>query len=169
MDTFLTIASKRDTRGYRDDPLPTEAVQRILDAGRIAGSGKNRQARRFIVLSADVQQEASHHVTRPSNVRGAALVIAVVIEEGTYSVFDAARAAQNMMLAAWSELIASCPNAVKDAGSLKALFQLSDGESVAILVSFGYPARQVHPEERSAPAWIEAADRVPLADAVEYR
>ena len=43
MDTFLAIASKRDTRGYAERPIPDDVVEQILDAGRVAGSARNRQ------------------------------------------------------------------------------------------------------------------------------
>jgi nitroreductase len=41
--------------------------------------------------------------------------VAIVIGAGNYAPFGAARAAQNMMLAAWNDGVASCPNAVTDA------------------------------------------------------
>ena len=168
MDTFLAIASKRDLRSYRDEPLDGDAIERILQAGRVAGSGKNRQDRRFIVLR-DAQAEASKLVTRPTNVSGAALVVAIVVREGTYSTFDAARAAQNMMLAAWNDGIASCPNAVADADGFTRLFELGDDERVAILISFGHPARGFDPTNKPAEDWLAAADRVPAEEAVAYR
>ncbi|MGH2950021.1 MAG: nitroreductase family protein [Solirubrobacteraceae bacterium] len=43
MDAYLAVASKRDQREYAERPIPEDAVRRILDAGRIAGSAKNRQ------------------------------------------------------------------------------------------------------------------------------
>jgi nitroreductase len=43
VDTFLAIASKRDTRRYAEAPVPDDVQRRILDAGRIAGSAVNRQ------------------------------------------------------------------------------------------------------------------------------
>ena len=43
MDTFLAIASRRETRDYSARPIPDEITRRILDAGRLAGSAKNRQ------------------------------------------------------------------------------------------------------------------------------
>ncbi len=43
MDPYLAIASKRDERAYADTPIPAEVRQRILDAGRLSGSSKNRQ------------------------------------------------------------------------------------------------------------------------------
>jgi nitroreductase len=77
MDTFLAIVSRREVRAYDGRPLPDDAVRRILDAGRLAGSSQNRQARRFVVVRSRVQEVAGA-VYVPSNVLGAALVVAVV-------------------------------------------------------------------------------------------
>ena len=76
MDTSIVIASKRDVRRYQQVPLPTAVIQGVLEAGRVTGSGKNLQARRFIVVADE--QAAAEFVTRPDNVRGAALIVAVV-------------------------------------------------------------------------------------------
>ncbi|MGO9888161.1 MAG: nitroreductase family protein [Solirubrobacteraceae bacterium] len=43
------MASKREVRGYSDRPVPDAVVRRILEAGRIAGSSRNRQPWRFLV------------------------------------------------------------------------------------------------------------------------
>src|SRR5687768_13982362 len=100
MDTFLTIASKRDQRQYADRDIPTEVRDRILDAGRIAGSAVNRQPWRFFVLeSAGAVERVAETVYAPQNVLGARLVVAIVVRGSPG--FDAGRAAQNMMLAAW--------------------------------------------------------------------
>ena len=50
MDAYLAVASKRDQQDYAETPVPEDAVRRILDAGHIAGSAKNRPPWRFIVL-----------------------------------------------------------------------------------------------------------------------
>ena len=50
MDAYLAVASKRDQREYAERPVPEEAVRPSLDAGRVAGSAKNRQPWRFLVL-----------------------------------------------------------------------------------------------------------------------
>jgi nitroreductase len=41
MEVWLAIASRREVRDYADRPLPEDVQQRILDAGRLAGSSKN--------------------------------------------------------------------------------------------------------------------------------
>ncbi|HZT53786.1 MAG TPA: nitroreductase family protein, partial [Gaiellaceae bacterium] len=111
MDVRLAIASKRDERAYAERPVPEEVRRRILDAGRLSGSSRNRQAWEFVVISGAARERLAEAVYAPENLRGAALVVAVV---GEASGFDAGRCAQNMMLAAWSEGVVSCPNGVRD-------------------------------------------------------
>ena len=112
MDAFLAVVSKREVRRYDARPLDENATRRMLEAGRIAGSAGNRQRRRFVVLSD--RDAAAEAVYAPDNLRGAALVVAIVVAGKGPLGFDAGRAAQNMMLAAWGEGIGSCPNGVSD-------------------------------------------------------
>jgi len=50
MDAYTCIRTKRDTRLYQDRPIPKQSLRRILQAGRMAGSAKNLQPCRFVVL-----------------------------------------------------------------------------------------------------------------------
>ncbi|MGZ4320423.1 MAG: nitroreductase family protein, partial [Gaiellaceae bacterium] len=50
MDTWLTVASKRDWRSYADRPVPEDVQRRILDAGRLSGSSVNKQPWLFVVV-----------------------------------------------------------------------------------------------------------------------
>jgi nitroreductase len=166
MDAFLAIVSRREVRGYDGRALPDDGVRRILDAGRLAGSSRNRQQRRFVVVRSRVQEVAGA-VYAPGNVLGAALVVAVVTFGKGPLAFDAGRAAQNMMLAAWNEGVGSCPNGIADADAMRRALELDDGEQAAMVVSFGYPLRPISPERRPPERWIEAADRVPFDETVQ--
>ena len=169
METQLAIASKRDTRRYREGDVPDEQLDRILQAGRITGSGKNRQQRRFVALR-ERRLEASEMVTRPSNVRDTPVTVAIVTAGGSsYSGFDAGRAAQSMMLAAWDEGIASCPNAIAEMEGMRELVGAGEDEEVAILVSFGHPASDKDPARKTPAEWYEGADRLPLEELVDRR
>lgn len=162
MDTFLAIASKRDVRRYADRPLPPDVVERILDAGRLAGSSKNSQPWTFVVVESPERRAAvAEAVYAGDNVRNAALVVAVVGKRN----FDTGRVAQNMFLAAWNEGVVSCPNGVPDpeAGA-RAIG--ADGEEVGIVLTFAYPERWYDPERRPAERWSERANRKPLAEVV---
>ena len=170
MDGYLAVVSKREVRDYAARPLPQDAVRRILEAGRMAGSSKNRQARRFVLLrSPALVERAAQAVHAPSNLRGASLVVAVVTRGKGPLGFDAGRAAQNMMLAAWNEGIGSCPNGVADPESMCDVLEHAADEQVMTVLSFGYPARPRDPERRSAAEWIASANRLPFEGVVEER
>jgi nitroreductase len=159
VDPYLAIASKRDERAYASTPVPGDVRQRILDAGRLAGSSKNRQRWEFVIVAGGEKDRLAEAVYEPANVRSAALVVAIVGEAGG---FDTGRCAQNMMLAAWGDGVVSCPNGVRDGDTAA---EICGGEVRAIL-SFGYPARPRDPESRSAEEWSERANRKPLAELV---
>lgn len=169
MDVYLAIVSKREVRAYADRPLPDDAVRRLLEAGRLAGSSRNRQARRFVVLRDGALERAAQTVYMPDNVLGAALAVAIVVRGKGPTGLDAGRAAQNMMLAASGDGIGSCPNGIADSDALAALLGHGDDEQVATVLSFGYPARPVDPESRAPDEWVARADRLAFDDVVELR
>jgi nitroreductase len=159
VDPYLAIASKRDERAYADTPIPSEVRQRILDAGRLSGSSRNRQRWEFVLVSGEAQARLADAVYAPENVRSTPLVVAIVGEAGS---FDVGRCAQNMMLAAWGEGVVSCPNGVRDAA---AAAEICGGEVRAIL-SFGYPLRPHGPASHTAEEWSSRANRKPLSELV---
>jgi nitroreductase len=167
MDTWLAIASRREVRRYADTDLPVDVVERILDAGRLAGSAGNKQPWRFIVVeSAELREQVAEHVYEADNVRGAKLVVALSVSGKGPISFDAGRAAQNMVLAAWNDGVGSCPNGMPDAEATARLLGLRDDERLVIVLSFGYPANPGDPESRTADEWSRRANRKPLGEVV---
>ena len=157
MDVHLAIASKRDVREYASTPIPDDVVQRILDAGRLAGSSANKQQREFVIVSD--RETLAQAVYVPQNILGAALVIAIAGKAGG---LDMGRAAQNMMLAAWNDGVVSCPNGVADADAAERIV----GAKPTIVISFGYPQTPHDPESRSPEEWSQRANRKPLDEVV---
>jgi nitroreductase len=163
VDTFLAIASRREVREYEPRPLPAEVEERILDAGRLSGSSKNRQPWRFDVVRGELLAE---HVYEPENLLGAPFVIAIVVSGKGPTSFDAGRAAQNMLLAAWNQGVGGSPNGIRDEEPVRRALGLAEGERVAIVLLFGYPARPRDPESRPAHEWSARANRKPLGELV---
>ena len=166
MDTFLAIASRREVRDYDPRALPSEVEERILDAGRLAGSSKNRQPWRFDIVPGELLADL---VYEPTNLHGAPFVVAIVVSGKGPVSFDAGRAATNMQLAAWNEGVGSCPNAIADEPAARAALELEDEERIAIVLSFGYPAKPRDPKARSAAEWSARANRRPLQESVRRR
>ena len=101
--------------------------------------------------------------------RGAALLVAIVVSGKGPLALDAGRAAQNMLLAAHNEGIGSCPNGISDADAMAAAVGVEEGEQVATVLSFGYPARPRDPERRTPDEWIARANRKPFDEVVSER
>ena len=137
MDTFLAIASRRDQRRYVPGRLPEDVVGRILDAGRLSGSSGNRQPWTFVV--------------------------ALVVSGKGPTSFDAGRAAQNMLLAAWNEGVGASPNGVKDPDRAA---EVSGSGPVKMVLTFGYPERPRDPQSRTAAEWSARANRKPFDEVV---
>jgi len=165
MDAYLAVVSRREVRDYLARPLEPEVEHAILDAGRVAGSASNRQPWTFVVVRDDAAVEAvAESVYEPGNILGAAFVVALRMGGG--HPIDAGRAAQNMMIAAWALGVGSCPNGVNDRVGLNRALRLADDDTVATVLSFGYPAKRRDPRRRSAQEWVARANRKPFADVV---
>jgi len=163
MDVLLAVASKRDVRAYSGEPIPPEAEARILDAGRLSGSARNRQPCRFVIAEGDARAAVAGAVYGPGNVLGAALVVTITVTPGGGVVdFDAGRVAQSMMLAGWAQGIASCPNGIADPEELRRALGIVEPERPVIVLGFGYPAAGRDPARRTADAWSRRARRLPL-------
>jgi nitroreductase len=164
MDTWLAVASRREVRDYADRDLPEDIVLRILDAGRLAGSAQNRQPWRFLVVEdPEVLEGLAATVYEPTNVRGAKLVVAILARGG----LDTGRAMQNMLLVAWNEGIGACPNGLAEPARAREALGLGEEDDLAIVLTFGYPARPVDPSRRTPEEWSARANRKPLDEVVE--
>ena len=167
MDAFLAIASRREVRDYRDEALPDDVVRRILEAGRASGSSKNHQPWRFVVVrSRAVLDALAQTVFTPSNLR-APLFVALLTDDHPRAAFDGGRAAQNMLLAAWSDGVGGCPNGFADAAAARELLGVRAAQQLLVGLSFGYPARPRRPERRPSEAWLARARRLPLDELVQ--
>jgi nitroreductase len=122
-----------------------------------------------VVADPGLVERTAQAVYAPDNVLGAALVVAIMVQGKGPVAFDAGRAAQNMMLAAWDDGIGSCPNGIADADALRAVLEHEPDEQVATVLTFGYPARPRDPARRSPDEWIARADRRPFDDVVQRR
>jgi nitroreductase len=156
--TFRTIVSKRDSREYTGDALDAELLRRILTAGRMAGSSKNSQPLRFVVVRGREQAARlakAGDYTRP--LRDAPLSIAILLQQGQRP-FDAGRAAQNMMLAAWEAGVTSCPVAIHRESEARTVLGHPEEFAVAMVLCFGHP--------RPGARLGRGAQRLPLKELV---
>jgi len=143
MEAYQCIVSKRDTRAYLDKPIEDEKLRKVLQAGRMAGSSKNTQPVRLVVLrERQRREEVAACAQFAQHLPFAAAGIAICAPS-TGSDFDAGRAAQNMMVAAWSMGIASCPCSMHDQACVKGALGLPEDYRVVVVLALGYPDPKV--------------------------
>lgn len=149
MDAYEAIVTKRDTRSYTEQAIEDEKLRRVLQAGRMAGSSKNTQPVRLIALTdrAWINEVAEcGKFSEPLKTAAAAIAVCCAPDG---SDFDAGRAAQNIMVAAWNEGLASCPTSVHDQDCGRSKLELPQdvedeasgrkGWRVVVIIALGYP------------------------------
>ena len=147
MDVLTGIDTLRTVRRFADRPVDADALRRILDAGRRAGSSKNLQRWDFIVVRDRALLEDLGAVGPwAGHLRAAAVAVALVTPDPRAEgaplsvVFDLGRAAQNMVLAAWALGIGSCPATVYEQDLARRLLGYPGTHHCEYVLSFGYPA-----------------------------
>ncbi|MGH2449868.1 MAG: nitroreductase family protein [Candidatus Limnocylindria bacterium] len=168
MDAYLAVVSKREVRRYEDRPVREDVLRKILEAGRATGSSKNSQPWRFIVCTGRPRlRELAPLVSAPRNIEGCAAAIAVAILVGRGGL-DGGRVAQNMMIAAWSLGVGTCPNSPRDQAAMRQALGLPDDAVVPTIVSLGYPGKgEPRPPKGTAPEEVLArVKRLPFEELV---
>jgi nitroreductase len=166
MDAYLNIISKREVRKYTEQPIPDDVLTRILHGGRVTGSARNRQQWEMVVVrNRETLARLAETVAAPDNIRGCAAAVAVVLKG--QSAWDGGRMAQNLMLAAWSQGVGSCPNTPVNRDECKAILGVDAEHDVLTILSLGYPAEPV-PRATDADAILARIDRKPLEELTRY-
>ncbi len=100
MDVFECIAKRASVRAFKPCDVPEGDLLRIIDAGRIAPSGMNKQPREFIAVR-DKETIKKLGVAQAC-IAEASAAIAVVIDEAASGLWkeDASASIENMLLAA---------------------------------------------------------------------
>jgi nitroreductase len=147
MDTWQAVRTIRAVRAFDPRPLPDGMLERILDAGRHAGSSKNRQRWTFIaVTTRETLRGLSSVGPYAGHLAGAAAAVALVVPDPRTAdaplsiMWDLGRAAQNMVLVAWEAGIGSVPATVYDQGRARAILGYPADHHCEFVLSFGLPA-----------------------------
>lgn len=144
MEVFDAVRTVLAVRNYQDNQVPPEVVRRIVEAGQLTGSSMNRQPWHFIVVENrnTLRQLGALAKTGPY-IAQAPLAIVVAIERTMFSVSDASRAIQSMILTAWSEGVGSNWVGFRGLEEVKSLLSIPDELEVLAMIPFGYPAQPI--------------------------
>ena len=133
-------------RDFEPRPLDPKHLARIVDAGRHAGSSKNKQRWDFIVTEdPPTLQRLGEVGPYAGHIAGAAAAVALVTPDphapgaSLSLTWDSGLAAENMLLAAWELGIGSCPATVYDQDKAREILAYPADRFCGYILSFGYP------------------------------
>ena len=140
MKTYDTIITKRDLRMYTETAIAGDVMQRILQAGRMAGSAKNMEANRLIVVTDKAVQAALANAGDFSAwIASSPVVVGFAAPANDIRLFDVGRQAQNMMLAAHAEGVGSCPVTLHHPDRARSAVGLPADWEMPMIITLGYP------------------------------
>jgi len=141
MDAFEAIRKRRTVRSFTGATIPRADLETIVDAGRLAASGYNRQPWDFIVVTDRSMIEQLKIAAQWMEKAGA--IIAVVLDPATkYWLEDGSAAVQNMLVAATALGYGSCwleGYTLPLESQFKALLGVPDDKRLLTLVPVGVP------------------------------
>lgn len=161
MDTYRAVVTKRDTRQFLPDPVDESDLRQILQAGRMAGSAKNEQVNRLLVVTDSGDRQRLAQCGKFADwIASAPVVIVFVVPAEGGRPFDYGRMAQNMMVTANSLGLASCPMTFHDEACARQVLGLPDELTAPMGVAVGKPGGR-DPNRKPSP-------RVPLDELVRW-
>jgi nitroreductase len=134
-------------RRFSPVPVSDDDLAAILGAGRRAGSSKNLQRWHFIVVR-DRQRLAQLAKVGPfaDHLANGVLAVALVTPDPAAAdsplsvMWDLGRAAQNMVLVAWSRGLGSVPATVYDHDLCREILAYPPDRHCEYILNFGHPA-----------------------------
>jgi nitroreductase len=150
MDLFEAIRRRRSTRKFTGAAIPKPDLEKIVDAGRLAASGSNRQPWDFVVVTA--RDTIAEFATAGPWIAQAAAVVAVVLDpKSRWWVEDGSAAIQNMLLAATALGYGGCwveGDALPREEQFKKLLVIPPDRRILAILPFGVPAESPSKEKK---------------------
>lgn len=159
MNIYEVIQKRRSIRSYKPDPVPEEKLNRLLEAVRLAPSGKNGQPWRFIVVKDKKLREALVPACRDQAFIAEAplVIVACAREEESYQkqggymkswAIDIGIALEHLILAAVTEGLGTCWIGAFEEGKVREILNVSSDLRIVALTPVGYPAVDPPPKPR---------------------
>jgi len=152
MDIYEAIRKRTSVRGYRPDTVEEEKLGRLLDAARLAPSGKNGQPWRFIVVRDEETKLKLVSACKNQKFIAEAPVVIVACgyEEEAYKKMggywnslpvDIGIALEHLMLAAEAEELGTCWIGAFIEEEVRSILDVPDDVKIVALTPVGYPSK----------------------------
>lgn len=181
-ETIKTIKERRAVRAYKDKPIEKEKIKEIIECGLMAPNAMHLQPWKFIaVTNRDLIKETAKRIqdklidnpkyhfvkerakTKPDAIFYSAPLVIFILgdKENHWSPLDCSFAAENMLIAAKSFGLGSCPigmaRYIKDEKDIIEKLGFDKNYELIITLVFGYPDEEPKPKERKNDVvkWVE--------------
>jgi len=158
MDVYKAAISRRSIRRFKDIAVPYEALEKCVNAARLAPSGMNRQLCEYIIIDDEqLLPKVFDSITRwagQPKPKGTLLehtpkaYIIILINSALgaelggnqrLTIYDVGLAAENIILVALEQGLGSCPMLGFERDELRQVLNIPEGYDIALLVALGYP------------------------------
>lgn len=159
MNIYDAINNRRSIRVYKTDAIPEAKLNKVLEAARLAPSGKNGQPWRFVVVKDAQIRQALVPACRGQAYLGQAPVVIAVCganaeayqKQGGYMtsmVIDTAIAMEHLILAATAEGLGTCWIGAFSEEEVRKLLNVPANLRIVALTPLGFPAELPKPTPR---------------------
>jgi nitroreductase len=153
MELSEAIKGRRSIRAFKQQDVPEETVEKLIDAARHAPSAGNIQPWEFVIARKQDTKKKLAQAAYQAFVEEAPLVIVVCANENSsssgygkrgktlYCIQDTAAATQNILLTAYSLGLGTCWVGAFNEDEAKKALQAPDGIRPVAIIPVGYPNR----------------------------
>ena len=152
MELSEAIKGRRSIRAFKQQEVPEETVEKLIDAARHAPSAGNIQPWEFVVVrNLEVKRKLARVALNQAFVEEAAVVIVVCANETRssmgygfrgktlYCIQDTAAATQNILLTAYSLGLGACWVGAFNENEAKKALKTPNGIRPVVIIPVGYP------------------------------
>jgi nitroreductase len=144
LNALDAMKARTSVRRYLPRAIPREILEELVDCGRLAPSGYNKQPWVFVVATDRPLLEGIAAAAEYGRfIAKAGACVAIACSESETMLEDASAAAENIIIAASSLGLGSCwVNSFRKPHSrrIEALLRFPPSHELAVLLSLGYPA-----------------------------
>ena len=147
MDFYETVNTRHSVRGYRNDPVAPEIINRIGEAVRMAPSACNRQPWKFLIVGNRALREKICEVyTAPWLKEAPFIIVALGDSENCWKRFDGepivnvdvAIAMEHLVLAAAAEGLGTCWVCAFEVEKMNRVLGITSPWNVVAISQLGY-------------------------------
>ena len=164
MNVYEVAVNRRTIRRFKQDKIPTEVLEKMINEARLAPSGSNLQPCEYVIVTDPGKVERLFPCFKwatyiapsgdpPEGERPTAYIVVLLNREvrETGGTHDAAAAIENILLVAYEEGIGSCWLGSVDREKVKMILSISANCEVDSVVALGYPNEHPVLEETRGP------------------